>query len=121
VAYLAFGVGVMQGFLGLGGGIVIVPIMIYWIGCSTRMAVGTSLFVVAVSAIAGSISHALRDNVDLPLVLLVLVSSTLGAYAGAALHHRLKPYQVRFYFSGVLFAALSVIAIRMLFRFGIIS
>jgi uncharacterized membrane protein YfcA len=116
--YLGFGIGVLQGLLGIGGGIIFVPALIYWIGCSTRMAVGTSLFVVVLSSVAGTVAHGFRGNVDLALVALILVSSTAGAYLGAALHHRLKAHHVRLYFSFVLLAALAVIVVKMLAQFG---
>jgi len=119
--YLGFGVGVLQGFLGLGGGIILLPALIYWVGCSTRMAVGTSLFIIVISAMAGTVSHALRDNVSLPLVALVLVSSTVGAYVGAEVHHRLKAHHVRLYFSCVVFAALAVIVVKMAASFGLLG
>lgn len=119
VVYLGFAVGVTQGFLGLGGGVIIVPTLIYWVGCSTRVAVGTSLLLIVASSMAGTVSHALRDNVSLTLVVLLLTSSTIGAYLGAILHHRIKAYHVRLYFSFVLFAALAVIVVKMLARFGL--
>jgi len=119
VVYLGFAIGMTQGFLGIGGGVVIVPTLIYWVGCSTRMAVGTSLLVVVISAVAGTLAHALRGNVSLTLVALLLVSSTIGAYLGAAVHHRLKAYHVRLYLAVVLFAALSVILLKMAHRFGL--
>jgi uncharacterized membrane protein YfcA len=119
VIYAGVGVGVIQGFLGLGGGILFIPVLIYWIGCSTRMAIGTSLFVVVLSSIAGTVSHAFRGNVDLALVALILVSSTVGAYFGAELHHRIKPHHIRLYLSLVLLAALAVIVVKMLAEFGV--
>jgi len=121
VVYLGFGIGVMQGFLGLGGGVIIVPTLIYWVGCSTRMAVGTSLLVIVASSMAGTVSHALRDNVSLTLVVLLLTSSTVGAYLGAIVHHRLEAYRVRLYLSFVLFAALTLIVVKMLSRFGLLG
>lgn len=117
VVYLGFGVGVLQGFLGVGGGIIFVPALIYWLGCSTRMAVGTSLFVIVLSSIWGTVTHALDGNVSLRLVALILVSSTVGAAAGAAVHHRLQAHQIRLYFVPVLFAALAVIVVKMLVVF----
>jgi hypothetical protein len=116
--YIGFVIGVTKGFLGLGGGILFVPVLIYWVGTSTRMAVGTSLLVVVLSSVSGTLSHGFRDNVSLELVMLILVSSTVGASLGAALHHRLKAHHVRLYFSFVLLAVLAVIAVKMLAEFG---
>lgn len=121
VIYLGFCIGVMNGFLGLGGGVIIVPTLIYWVGCSTRVAVGTSLLLVVASAMAGTVSHALRDNVSLTLVVLLLTSSTIGAYLGAIVHHRVKTYRIRLYFSFVVFGSLAVIVVKMLSRFGLLG
>ena len=121
VIYLGFCIGVMNGFLGLGGGVIVVPTLIYWVGCSTRVAVGTSLLLVVASAMAGTVSHALRDNVSLTLVVLLLTSSTIGAYLGAIVHHRVKTYRIRLYFSFVVFGSLAVIVVKMLSRFGLLG
>lgn len=118
VVYIGFGVGVLQGFLGIGGGIVFLPALVYGLGCSTRSAVGTSLLVIVLSSVAGTVAHALHGNVDLGLVALILASSTLGAGFGAALHHRLKAHEVRLWFVPVLGVALVVIVLKMLAQFG---
>ena len=119
VILLSVFIGALSGFLGIGGGVVIVPILIYWVGTSTRFAVGTSLLVILINAVIGTVAHALRDNVSLTLVCLLLVSSTLGASLGAALHHRLKAHQVRLYLSLLLFVSVAVILGRMLAEFGV--
>ncbi len=119
VVSLGLVIGVLQGFLGIGGGVVFVPALIYWVGCSTRAAVGTSLFVVVLSSIWGTVTHGLDGNVSFTLVALILVSSTVGAAAGAATHHRLKAHQVRLLFPLVLLATMAVILLDMLYRFGV--
>lgn len=118
VVYFGFGVGVLKGFLGVGGGIVFLPALIYGLGCSTRAAVGTSLFVVVLSSVAGTFSHGFRGNVSLKLVALILISSTLGAAVGAAVHHRLKAHHVRLWFSLIILATLVIIVVNVLARFG---
>lgn len=121
IVYLAFLTGLLNGFLGLGGGVVIVPVLIYWVGCSTRIAVGTSLLLIVIGSISATVSHAVLGNVNLTLVALLLVSSTAGAYLGASVHHRLKPHHVRLYLSYILFLSLAVILWKILYRFGLFA
>jgi len=116
VAYLGFGTGMLQGLLGVGGGVVIVPALIYWVGSRTRTAVGTSLLVIIVSSIAGTIRHGIAGNVHLGLVALMLISSTTGASLGAALGHRIKSHSLRMNFALVVLVALIVIVAKMLVR-----
>ncbi|HID57574.1 TPA: sulfite exporter TauE/SafE family protein, partial [Candidatus Poribacteria bacterium] len=59
-----FLIGTMTGLLGIGGGVVIMPIFVYLLGVPTKMAVGTSLFLVLCSALVGTIGHALSGNVS---------------------------------------------------------
>ena len=118
IVYVAFAVGVLTGFMGIGGGIVYVPVLIYGIGCSTRMAIGTSLLVVLAGATFGTIQHALHYSVSLRLVMFIMVPGTIGACFGASLHHRLKPYHLRLYLSLLFFGALGVILLKMLHKFG---
>ena len=119
VIAIGFLVGVIKGFLGVGGGVLLMPALIYGVGCSTRMAVGTSLAVVVLSSVAGTVTHGVRGNVSLTLVSLILISSTTGAGVGALYHHKIKPHQVRLYFSFVLLATFIVIAATLAHRFGL--
>ncbi len=121
IVVLGLAVGVLQGLLGIGGGVVFIPALIYLLGCSTRAAVGTSLLVVTLGSVAGTITHGLRGNVDLGLVALILLSSTAGAAFGAAIHHRITPARIRLYFSLVLLLTLVVIVAKMLHEFGVFS
>jgi uncharacterized membrane protein YfcA len=118
VVYVSVLIGIMSGFLGIGGGVVVVPILIYWLGTSTRVAVGTSLLLILINSLFGTVAHAVSGNVSLPLVALILVSSTAGASFGAAVHHRLRSHHIRLALAGVLFFAFVVIVIKMLHCFG---
>ena len=52
-----FGVGVLTGFCGVGGGFIIVPVLVLLLGLPVRIAVGTSLLIIAVTALAGLAGH----------------------------------------------------------------
>jgi uncharacterized membrane protein YfcA len=85
--YAAIGLlaGFVSGLLGVGGGIVMVPAFTTWIGMPLRRALGTSLLVIAILVIPGTIVHALLGNVDWAIFLVL----TLGVIPGARLGARI--------------------------------
>lgn len=89
---LGFITGVLSGILGVGGGIVIVPMLILLFGLSDVVAKGTSLAMMIPTAISGSIGNLRRKNVDIVAALIVglaaCVTTALGAAAAAALDPR---------------------------------
>lgn len=80
---VGLGCGFFAGFLGLGGGILLVPALNLIFGQDLKKAFGTSLMLVALYAIPGSIIHFLLGHVDLRLALLMIVGTVPGAYIGA--------------------------------------
>lgn len=94
--------GLYSGFLGLGGGFVIVPLLARWLGFDMKKAVGTSLLAVAVLAVPGSVTHYLLGHIDVGIALAL----TLGVVPGAALGSRLtllsREAVVRYAFAGML-------------------
>lgn len=93
---LGFGVGILTVLLGVGGGFILVPAMIYVLGMATRVVVGTSLFqILFVTAIA-TLVHALTTKaVDIVLAGLLLVGSVIGAQLGTRLASKLPPDWLR--------------------------
>lgn len=77
--------GLYSGFLGLGGGFLIVPLLRRGFGMSQRAAVGTSLTAVAILAIPGTVTHALLGNIDWPVAIGLAVGVIPGATLGAKL------------------------------------
>jgi uncharacterized membrane protein YfcA len=75
-------VGVLTGFLGVGGGFLIVPALVLFAGMETRIAIGTSLAVIAVNAAAGLAGHLRRAPIDWPLALTFLALSLAGMGVG---------------------------------------
>ncbi|SFC72679.1 sulfite exporter TauE/SafE family protein [Tropicimonas isoalkanivorans] len=95
-------VGVLAAIMGVGGGFIMVPAMIYILGMPTKVVVGTSLFQIILVAAFTTMLHAITNHtVDLPLALLLLVGGVFGAQIGSQLGTRLKAEQLR-----VLLAAL---------------
>ena len=108
---LGFAAGVMTVLLGIGGGFILVPAMIYLLGMAPRVVVGTSLIMIlAVSAVTTMIHAMTTQAVDVVLAGLLLVGGVVGAQYGAILTTRLKPDLLRF----ALAAIILLVALRML-------
>ncbi|MEP7129902.1 MAG: sulfite exporter TauE/SafE family protein [Sphingomicrobium sp.] len=98
VAPLALGflAGVLTVFLGIGGGFILVPAMIYLLGMPARVVVGTSLVMILAVSAATTMVHSLTTRaVDIVLAGLLLVGGVVGAQYGAILTTRLKPDYLR--------------------------
>lgn len=80
--------GLYSGFLGLGGGFVIVPVLTRWFGMDIKQAIGTSLTAVALLAIPGTIAHAYLGHIDWELAALLTLGVVPGALIGARLTQR---------------------------------
>ena len=90
-----FGVGVLTGFLGVGGGFLIVPALVYFGGLTMKRAIGTSLFVIFLNCVAGLVGHAAQGIFDLGLTGLVMLLAVGGAVAGTMLSHRLAAHRLQ--------------------------
>lgn len=94
---LGFVAGILTVLLGIGGGFVLVPAMIYLLGMAPRVVVGTSLVMILAVSAATTMIHALTTHaVDIVLAGLLLIGGVLGAQYGARLTTRLKPDLLRF-------------------------
>ena len=80
---VAFIGGVFGGFLGGGAGYIRMPMMVYVLGIPTHLAVGTDLFEIIISASYGTVSHALKGNVDILIALVMQTGAAVGAQIGA--------------------------------------
>jgi uncharacterized membrane protein YfcA len=93
---IGFLAGMMTVLLGIGGGFILVPAMIYLLGMPARVVIGTSLFMVLAVSAATTMVHALTTQaVDVVLAVLLLVGGVIGAQYGALLALRMKPDLLR--------------------------
>ncbi|HEY5516796.1 MAG TPA: sulfite exporter TauE/SafE family protein [Coriobacteriia bacterium] len=99
--------GLYSGFLGLGGGFVVVPALTRWCGMPVKRAIGTSLVTVAALAIPGTLSHWYLGHIDWTLAALLAVGVVPGAVIGARLTGRASDRSVRLAFA-VLLAVVGV-------------
>jgi len=89
---LGFIAGILTVFLGIGGGFILVPAMIYLLGMPARVVIGTSLMMILVVSAVTTLIHAVTTRaVDLVLAALLLVGGVVGAQYGALLTLRIKP------------------------------
>jgi uncharacterized protein len=94
--------GLYSGFLGLGGGFVIVPGLTRWLGMPVKRAIGTSLVTVAVLSIPGTIAHSLLGHIDWSLAGLLALGVVPGALIGAKLTGKASDRVVRLSFAALL-------------------
>ena len=109
VVYSSLVIGILTGLLGIGGGVISVPLLIYGYGAKTRTAIGTSLFIVFMSGSYGTVEHALRGNVDLRLVVSLMIGSTICAQLGAMTTRKIEVSSIRFYFAFVVLIVAGII------------
>jgi hypothetical protein len=105
--------GILAGMLGVGGGFLRMPLMIYALGIPTHIAVGTDLFEIAISAGYGTISHALKGNVDILIALTMHTGAAIGAQIGAAATRYFSGPTIRLLFSIMPLAAAAIVLLRL--------
>jgi hypothetical protein len=89
-------VGVLAAIMGVGGGFIMVPAMIYLLGMPTKVVVGTSLFQITFVTAFTTLMHAVTNySVDILLALLLIVGGAIGAQVGTRIGGRLKAEQLR--------------------------
>ncbi len=88
-------VGVMTGFLGVGGGFLIVPALVMLVGLPMRQAVGTSLVVIAMNSLAGVLGHLNGTLPDMQVVAIFVTAGITGALVGTRLTRYVRPEQLR--------------------------
>jgi len=115
---LGFVVGMLSGFLGIGGAFIMNPALIYLIGVPTSIAIGTSLFQTIFISGYGALTHFFKGNVDFALVVYILLGSLIGSQLGAKIHNKLRGADIRYYFSLVIFIATGIVLFKFLFRIG---
>ena len=102
------GVGFLTGFLGVGGGFLIVPALVVFGGLAIKEAVGTSLFVIFINCTAGLIAHSGGSHFNWSLTSIIVVLAVGGASLGTIFSHRLSANRLQTAFA-VLVLAVSVV------------
>lgn len=90
IVLFSFAVGIISGLLGVGGGILIVPFMVYVCKYPTKFAAGSSHLIISFSALAGIIGHAATHSLDIQLIVLTGMAVLIGGNLGARFSMRFK-------------------------------
>jgi uncharacterized membrane protein YfcA len=100
--------GILSGFVGVGGGIIIVPALVFFLGFTQHQAQGTSLFVLSMPVVIFAvINYWKTDNVNWKFGLIVASTFVIGAFLGSKLSLKLSPGMVKLVF-GLLLAYVSI-------------
>jgi len=104
VRLLVIGVvaGLFSALFGVGGGIVIVPLLLLAVGYETRIAAGTSLAAIGITALAGAILYGFEGHVEIGHAALVGLPAAAGAVVGASLQQRVPVRSLSFAFAALL-------------------
>ena len=95
---VSFFTGWLAGILGIGGGLIRMPALIYLVGCPTHVAVGTDLFEVMISGLYGAASYTFKGRVELVAAIVMLVGAAMGAQVGSVATKYIKGYGIRIAF-----------------------
>jgi len=113
VIILGTAVGVLSGFLGIGGGIIVTPVLISLAGLPSVLVIGTSLFQLTITAASGAVLHAVRGNVNLTLVGLIAVTSIFGSIIGSRVTSKMRGKKIRVLYAVFLLLSTVFICIEM--------
>jgi len=105
--------GVLAGFLGVGGGFIRVPALVYVVGASTHIAVGTDLVEIVASGAYGSLRHSIEGNVDMMAVLFMILGALIGAQVGSIATAYVRGPAIRYILSYSLILATLGAALRL--------
>jgi len=104
--------GLMAGLLGVGGGFIRVPALIYLLGVPTVVAVGTDLFEIIISGAYGAFTYALADRIDLLAALITMGAASAGVQVGVVATKYVKGAALRKYFAYTILAAGISVALK---------
>lgn len=110
---VGFLTGLLAGTLGVGGGFVRMPMLVYAIGVPTHVAIGTDLFEIVISAGYGTVSHALKGNVDILIALVMQTGAAIGAQIGAVSTNYFAGPRIRLFFSVLPLLGAALMALRL--------
>jgi len=114
---VSFLTGWLAGILGIGGGLIRMPSLIYFIGCPTHVAVGTDLFEVAISGLYGAATYTYKGRTELVAAIIMLIGAAVGAQVGSVATKYIKGYGIRIAFGIAVIACAVSILLKLLAKF----
>ena len=113
LALLGFGVGCLSGFLGMSGGLVLIPATVFLLGMKVRDATTVTVVIVWLASCQACVLHSLNGRVNLWLTAALLVTGPIGARLGAEFGMRLQGRQLRFGFGLMVLCAAAIVWFRL--------
>jgi uncharacterized membrane protein YfcA len=106
--------GIVASVLGVGGGFIRMPALIYLIGCPTVVAVGTDLFEVMITGAYGSLTYGIKGRVELIAAVWMLLGAAVGAQLGTVAVKYVRGYSIRLLFAMTIFIACASVLLKQL-------
>jgi len=110
---MSLGVGVLVGLMGVGGGVLFMPLLVMVVGMSAHQAVGTSLGVVLCSTTVAVLRYGAEGRVSLWIALSILTGSAVGVQFGSWLCDRMHARRLRRYFALLVIGAAALLVVKM--------
>jgi hypothetical protein len=111
---VGFVTGVVASVLGVGGGFIRMPALIYLIGCPTLVAVGTDLFEVMITGAYGAFTYAVKGRVELVAAMWMLLGAAVGAQMGTIAVKYVRGYSIRLLFAVTIYIACASVLMKQL-------
>ena len=111
---VGFVTGIVASMLGVGGGFIRMPALIYLIGCPTAVAIGTDLFEVMITGAYGGFTYAIKGRVELIAAIWMLVGAAFGAQLGTVAVKYVRGYSIRLLFAVTIFIACASVILKQL-------
>ena len=109
---IGFGIGLIAGMLGAGGGFILMPVLIFVLGIPTTIAIGTDLFQIIITGSVGSFAYALSDRVDPTIAVLMLAAASIGSQLGASATRLVEPSRIRFLYGLLILSGAVAVALE---------
>ena len=107
-----FAVGILTGFLGVGGGFVVVPALTAFAKLPLKTAIGTSLMIISISSLAGLLGHFSEHVLDAQLAVILITSSMVGMLAGMGMSFSFSARQLRVGFGWLVLTLAAIVTLR---------
>ncbi len=112
-------VGILAGLLGIGGGLLMMPALVYLIGCPTYVAVGTDLFTVMLAGFYGACTYGMKGRIELLAVIIMLLGAAPGAQIGTIATKYIRGYGIRLMFGCTVVCAMVSVVLKQVGRGGV--
>ena len=106
--------GLLTGFLGVSGAFIRMPAMIYVLGVPTVVSLGTNLFELFFLAIYGTLTHGFKGNVDLVLIIILLITTTVGSQVGIALQRKVVGPRSLLLYTAIIFLTILLMLLKVI-------